>query len=105
MDIAARESFKELMAKIKESEASLSPSPAFSELPLIPGLSAFETDMMFIRLLEQVAWRLGIEFDCLGGVAARDELLSKITNDEVASMLREEFRRLGANDRRLQESV
>ncbi|WP_332852425.1 hypothetical protein [Duganella sp. S19_KUP01_CR8] len=95
MNIAALESFKELMAKVRESEASLPSAPVVGELPPLAGLSAFETEMMFVRLLEQVGMRLDVELDCLDGVPTRDELLSKITNAEVASMLREEFRRLG----------
>lgn len=106
MDISQVESLKELMEKVRESEAALPPYPVIEDLPPLPGLDAFETDMMFVRLLEQVGLRLGIELDGLGGIATSEELLRKITNGDVANMLRAEFQRLGVKraDRRLSQS-
>ncbi|MYN18919.1 hypothetical protein GTP81_19400 [Rugamonas sp. FT107W] len=104
MDTSSIGQLEEFLERARRSAELLPDDVSGSKLPPIAGLTAVETDMLFIRLLEQVAIRLGIELDCLDGVATSGELLGKVTNQEVASLLRDEFLKSTPNDRELQES-
>ena len=105
MDTSSTAQLEELIEKARRSAESLPEDVSVGKLPPVAGLNAAETDMLFIRLLEQVAIRLGIELDCLDGVPTTGELLGKVTNQEVARLLREEFLRSSPSDRKLQKSL
>ena len=70
--------------------------------PVIAGLNAAESELLLIRMLERLAERLEAKLDEhdvpeLVGLPSVDELLAKISNPQVAVMLRDTCARLDAD--------
>lgn len=112
MDISATEPLmrqqgvsEDFIAKLREAAAKI---PAggllrWGATPVISGLNAAESELLLIRMLERLAERLEAKLDDhdvpeLMGMPSIDELLAKISNPQVAGILRNACTRLGSDN-------
>ena len=92
------------IAKLREAAANAPAGGLLSwgATPVIAGLNAAESELLLIRMLERLAERLEAKLDEhdvpeLVGMPGVDELLAKISNPQVAVMLRDTCARLDAD--------
>lgn len=83
---------------------------SWSAAPTIAGLSPAESELLLVRLLERVAAAFGAalgddDVPELVGLPDMDYLLNKVSNRQVASLLRQKCARLTPNDERCHERV
>lgn len=96
---------EELIKQMRTSMESLSLDAVlggWGNAPVITGLSASEGELLVIRMLQRLASRFGMGFDAsdfpeLVGMPDLDELLDKVSNAQVACLLRAECHRLLPN--------
>jgi hypothetical protein len=102
-----------IIAQMVASEAALPPDGMLNDwgpAPAIAGLTAAESELLVIRMLERLASQFGVVFDDedlpeLAGLPRADELLSKVSNRHIADLLRAQCSLLKQPDQRRHERV
>lgn len=103
----------ELIQQMGASMESLFPGEvlgSWGKAPAITGLSGAESELLVIRMLQRLATQFGVGFETadfpeLVGKPDIDELLDRVSNAQVAGLLRAQCERLLPNSDKFHERV